>query len=986
MQCSFKDYINTTSTQKYLYFKVSSYTRYFSLYCGMMSNIYWIYFIFIFYLSTNCGLAQVALTHNPYVINFSKFDYQGGTENWKIISSRDGFIFAANNEGLLIYNGKSWQKYTLPNQTIVRSLVLDTLQNRLYAGGQDEFGYFYKTDKGFWNFKTLKPLMPKGFEAFEDVWDLQIGNGHIYFRTLQQVFAYNGKSITKINTKGYSINFIKWVQDRLYLGDSGKGVLQFSGQQLIHLPGSEIFKGHRISDIIHTDGILLFLSEKNGIYKWNGDIFSPFITDSNIKNLILTNILRLENGQFAVASVLGGVLFSDKKGQILYTITKKQGLQNNNIISMSLDEDGNLWLGTTHGIDQVLINSPYQIMYPDGDLQGSVFDVKYFDHHLYVATNSGVFYTPWNPGSTSVRNTGFHKVRHTEGQAWSLEEVYGELFLCHNEGLFRIQNDAATKISPHYGGVWKCIPLDDGKSFLAGTYNGFQLYALENGSYVFQKEIPGFTESARIVSRDNQGSIWVSHPYRGVYKLDYLAAEKKWSKITTYGKKDGLPSDLANYITPYRETMLINGETGIYQYSGDKNTFVLNQELTEIFGKTTRTRRLFYDGADKFWFITEGNSGMIVMKDWVTKKSFTKYLTPFLDGKYVGGFENIYSPFPRETFICTNRGVILMNLAKFYKKDPIQLRFNDINIIHDDTITSVVSGISSLPETLLEFDFENHTLQFTFGSNHLDPTTPIQYATYLDGLNDDWSAYTYQSEKTFYALRPGKYTLRVKAKSGDGRESSVLTFSFSIKNPWYRTTTAIVSYFLLLCALIWVLILFLEKKHEGEKIQLKQDFEKSEAKVELLLDEKLQTELDFKNKELALSTMHILQKNEVLTKIREELDHLMSGTTETNTRSNIKKIISLLSDDQRLEDDWESFAFYFDQVHTDFLRRLKEKYPQLSNRDLRLCAYLRMNLTTKDIAPLLNISVRGVEISRYRLRKKMDIDTDINLNEFMMNY
>jgi len=183
-----------------------------------------------------------------------------------------------------------------------------------------------------------------------------------------------------------------------------------------------------------------------------------------------------------------------------------------------------------------------------------------------------------------------------------------------------------------------------------------------------------------------------------------------------------------------------------------------------------------------------------------------------------------------------------------------------------------------------------------------------------------------------------------------------------------------------------VLIVVLEKKHEGEKSQLKQDFEKSEAKVGLLLEEKLQAELDFKNKELALSTMHILQKNEVLTKIREELDHLIAGTKETSIRSNIKKIISLLSDDQRLEDDWESFAFYFDQVHTDFLRRLKETYHQLSNRDLRLCAYLRMNLTTKDIAPLLNISVRGVEISRYRLRKKMNIDTDINLNEFMMNY
>ena len=169
-------------------------------------------------------------------------------------------------------------------------------------------------------------------------------------------------------------------------------------------------------------------------------------------------------------------------------------------------------------------------------------------------------------------------------------------------------------------------------------------------------------------------------------------------------------------------------------------------------------------------------------------------------------------------------------------------------------------------------------------------------------------------------------------------------------------------------------------------VLLKQEKEESEAKVEVLINEKLQSEIDFKNKELALSTMHIVQKNETLAKLREELDTIVKQTKDSDTKSNIKKVIGILSDDHRLEDDWESFAVHFDQVHTDFIRRIKEKYPQLSPKDLKLCAYLRMNLTTKEIAPLLNISVRGVEISRYRLRKKMEIDQDLNLNDFMMHF
>ena len=127
---------------------------------------------------------------------------------------------------------------------------------------------------------------------------------------------------------------------------------------------------------------------------------------------------------------------------------------------------------------------------------------------------------------------------------------------------------------------------------------------------------------------------------------------------------------------------------------------------------------------------------------------------------------------------------------------------------------------------------------------------------------------------------------------------------------------------------VFFLIRVMDKKHESEKNQLKNDKEQSEAKVEELLNLKFQTEIDFKNKELALSTMHIVQKNETLAKLREELDNA------------VKQTKGILSDDQRLEDDWESFAVHFDQVHTDFLRRLKERYPQLSPKDLKLCAYL----------------------------------------------
>ena len=170
------------------------------------------------------------------------------------------------------------------------------------------------------------------------------------------------------------------------------------------------------------------------------------------------------------------------------------------------------------------------------------------------------------------------------------------------------------------------------------------------------------------------------------------------------------------------------------------------------------------------------------------------------------------------------------------------------------------------------------------------------------------------------------------------------------------------------------------------KRRFKAEQKLSQEEIELLKNEKLETELQFRNKELASSTMHLVQKNETITKIKQEIDGIYEKVKDPKIRKELRKVITVINDDNRLEDDWENFAIYFDKVHTNFLKRLAKKYPKLSSKDLKLAAYLRMNLTTKEIAPLLNISIRGVEISRYRLRKKLDLETSTNLNEYMMNF
>jgi DNA-binding CsgD family transcriptional regulator len=146
-------------------------------------------------------------------------------------------------------------------------------------------------------------------------------------------------------------------------------------------------------------------------------------------------------------------------------------------------------------------------------------------------------------------------------------------------------------------------------------------------------------------------------------------------------------------------------------------------------------------------------------------------------------------------------------------------------------------------------------------------------------------------------------------------------------------------------------------------------------------NEQLTQDVDEKNKELAVSTMSLIKKNELLAVIKEDL----KKTSEADANKNIKSVITTITRNINEEDTWNVFKEAFDNADKDFLKKIKQAHASLTPNDLRLCAYLRLNLSSKEIAPLLNISVRSVEIKRYRLRKKMDLTHEQGLVEYILS-
>ncbi|MDP4278801.1 MAG: hypothetical protein Q8914_14345, partial [Bacteroidota bacterium] len=174
-------------------------------------------------------------------------------------------------------------------------------------------------------------------------------------------------------------------------------------------------------------------------------------------------------------------------------------------------------------------------------------------------------------------------------------------------------------------------------------------------------------------------------------------------------------------------------------------------------------------------------------------------------------------------------------------------------------------------------------------------------------------------------------------------------------------------------------------RNEQEEIRRK-EIEKREQQIIALKNDKLESELTVKSKELAVSTMTIIKKNEMLANIKKEVIDQKKALGSQYPNKYYDKLIRLLDENLSNEEDWAIFQTNFDRIHENFFRNLHTKYPELTSNDLRFCAYLRLNLTSKDIAHLMNISLKGVEVGRYRIRKKIGLPSTKSLSEFMIEF
>lgn len=949
--------------------------------------------IFLIHNSIIFGQSNLGI---PPTLNFPKSTHHGGTQTWDISKDSRGVIYFANNDGLLEFNGTTWAKYTVPNKTIIRSCYVDNQSHRVYVGAQNEFGYFSPDRKGRLTYTSLVDLLHQKDRNFEDLWQILKWKDKLYFRTSKAIFILENQKVTIANCPKGSV-FMGLGHNQVIVQASDLKLLSLQGNQFYEYHTGSVMLKSPLSGIIQWQGDTVLLATlKHGLYYLTETNFEKWTTpyDQILSQKRIYTCKLLSGQRLALGTSLDGCIILNQSRQSLYHFNKKNGIQNNNVLSVMEDNTHNLWLGLDNGLDCILLASPFTNIIPDRELQSTGYSATVFQNQIFFGQSDGAYTIPKKQFYDPFKNDKFDKLSCSEGQVWSFAKMDDRLLMGHHEGGFDINKSNCISLGNEIG-VWTFLHLRD-NYYLVGSYKGVNVFELHNKKWVYKGHIANLEESSRIMVRGLNRDVWISHPYRGIFRLKWNNNDILHPEVQYFDQKSGLPSTLNNGVFSIRNRPVFGTIKGIYVFDEAHSKFVPDPKFNDQIGKVGRIKCLKEDASGNIWYVAEDEIGLLKIQDVGLDKKIDKYIFNELKQKLVGGFEFIYPYENEEVIFGAEHGFIHFNPANVKYKSNVNVFISKItsgdSLLMGGWYLMAADDSLDLP---LKLNYDHNSIAFHLGTSNFGDLANIKFRTRLLGLSDEWTPWNEEYKIGFTNLLAQRYTLEYQAMNAYGKMSPVGSITFSIKPPWYKSTLALFFYVLLILALLYGFIQRQQKKFEDEKARLveiheveqeetMQQVEDTKAALEQIQTEKLEDEIEFKNKELALATMHLVQKGELLQSIKSTLQIMIDKSANAEARKELQSLANLLSFDEKLDEDWAQFAYHFDKVHVNFLNRLRSRYPQLTPNDEKLCAYLRMNLNIKETAQMLNISVRGVEASRYRLRKKLNLPNEANLAEFMM--
>lgn len=939
----------------------------------------------------------------PVLRNFSPADYNSGTQNWCVSQTDDGRMLFANNTGLLCFDGYRWTQMSIPNHTNIRAVLYDNKRGVIYAGATNEFGYYsHDATTNSLRFHSLAGELADDERNFGEIWAIHDMNGDIVFQGKSNFFIHRKDGRTVNLRQNVRIESSAVIGGRLIFA-SKEGIHEITGDRTVNLPGTEPIRGRTVRAIMQDGQQMLLATAGDGVFTYDGRTTLPYPMD-------ITPILRegqifcatISTDYMAFGTVSSGLILKNRHTGAVTYANIYTGLQNNTVLSVAFDRQNNVWLGLDNGISYVIADAPYRDLLGSRNSVGTGYASAVYRGRLYIGTNQGLFSLPM-PLSNEPHPHRPQPVAGMAGQVWNLRVIGNRLLCAADGGAYIVDGERCSRIGEQEG-TWNFCPLKRHPGYImTADYKGFCVLHDDGKSLRLHSRLDAIADiQSGSLMEGEDGTIWICHWQKGVYRVRLNVTLTDATVVERYGKGHGLLMDENNVLCSMADGMRISAVDGFYRYDAAQRKLVYDKPTSTIFNNYGTPLKVFQtpDGkimAMKAHFAAvakRGRDGRYVV-DSISLRGITDRLQL--------GLGDVSQLDSAHTIVNHDNGFYIIGSKPKAPTDDNRLIIRRI-MSTAETDSVIYLAAPAADDTDVKLPHSLNSIKIEFALPEYTGMNNVEYRCMLEGYDKEWSRPMSAPYKEYTQLPSGTYKFRVRALNRISGRTQEIEAVIKVLPAWYETWLAYIIYIVAAGLACRYVLKIIKRRTERELVRIKAEQERQMREQEIKLqverekrkhqlaemrNEQLDTELKHKQSQLSDSTMNLMRKNDMLQQIDGEMAELSEsmrrGDPKARLTRQIQEIRKSIQTNMNDDDNWEKFEENFNMVYDDFMKTLTARFPDLKTNDRKLCAYLRMGLSSKEMASLLNTPVRSIETARYRLRKKLNLDGGENLTEFIRN-
>ena len=935
----------------------------------------------VFFIHCSVGFCQLDKVTAPFITSFN-ISEMGVRNVEQLKQAENGLYYMATSEGLLETDGVNHFLYRKGKLTNLTSIYIFS-DKLIYSAGIGGFGLWEKNEYGRFEYTSLHYVAPTKEDYLQPIFSNIVSHeNHMVFKSQDQLFFFNPKdgNITTLKAPEYYKNIFK-TSSYLFFSDFQGSIYTIQGDDMTLF---DDFK-QTVSDLINVFEIAQ--NDFVFIFK-NGQVWSKKGTSTrnvaNLKSIVINTAIRNKNNQIVIGTNQNGIYILDNQFRPKKTITDTDGLQSNYINGLYEDAQENLWAISDKVIHNIKQNNVVHYI-KESKNQGQSHGFILHNNLFLNATNQGLF-------STDIRSKSSlaSLVKNSQGVNWHIEKIDNTVFVGHEKGIFIYERDNSLRLLHPVNGVWDFKQHDSRKDLIyCGTYNGILILKKNNGKWSFYKRLDGFYDSSRFMEFDSN-YLWVCHPAKGFFKLglsDNLENIKSFEFLKNFDSDDEL---FYNYFFKLNDALIFYNPQGFYKYDDTDKAFYKSSAVTELF-KGISDLSFVKQLDNSLWFSTNKHIGLFdleLRKSTLFKNKKIKTLGDFSKFKRLNEKYVLFNS-EDQVFVFNEEAIARQGRDSVVQKPLIKtVKFVGIN----DTIqhTIVQDNIKSFPYANNSLSIQAQLPNYLGSSTHV-----VEYK-----VNDEGKWFEADDNLVIIinGLETNNYKFYIRTNDQQGNFSDNIEFEFKIQPKWYLSTAAFMIYAVLTMGFFLIVtvrqeirnkkkserLIKKEKRKQKERInRLELQKLKDEKTMLALEQDKLQLEIKNRNQELAFTTYNNIKKNDLLINLKNHIFKLNDVKKGKELSPKMRSIVKRIDIDLKETYDWVKFEFHFKKSNPNFFSKLDELHPDLTPNDIRICAFIKLNIPNKQMASLLNINPKSLEMTRYRLRKKLGLAERSNLYNYI---